>query len=189
LQPVIRRVGPADAQTLAAIGRTTFVEAFGHLYPPADLAAFLAETHTAEQALADLADPQTAAWLAELAGETVGYALAGSCRLPHPEASPADGELKRLYLRPRAQNGGVGARLFETASAWLQRDGPRPIWIGVWSQNDGAQRFYGRYGYEKVGEYGFRVGATIDHEFILRRAAESSSTPAGVTPPNRHDLI
>jgi ribosomal protein S18 acetylase RimI-like enzyme len=39
----------------------------------------------------------------------------------------------------------------------------------VWSENFGAQRFYGRYGFEKVGEYGFRVGNTVDHEFILKR--------------------
>ena len=51
----------------------------------------------------------------------------------------------------------------------LERDGPRTLWIGVWSENLGAQRFYGRYGFEKVGEYLFPVGNTNDHEFILRR--------------------
>jgi diamine N-acetyltransferase len=39
----------------------------------------------------------------------------------------------------------------------------------VWSENLGAQRFYGRYGFDKVGEYGFVVGKTIDREFILKR--------------------
>jgi ribosomal protein S18 acetylase RimI-like enzyme len=46
---------------------------------------------------------------------------------------------------------------------------PPDIWIGVWSENLGAQRFYARRGFEKVGEYGFPVGKTLDHEFILRR--------------------
>jgi ribosomal protein S18 acetylase RimI-like enzyme len=41
--------------------------------------------------------------------------------------------------------------------------------VGVWSQNLGAQRFYRRYGFDKAGEYGFSVGKTVDHEFILRR--------------------
>jgi diamine N-acetyltransferase len=59
--------------------------------------------------------------------------------------------------------------------AWLLAEGPRDIWIGVWSENYRAQRFYERHGFLKVGEYGFPVGGTLDHEFILRRRAESFS--------------
>ncbi|HQP21612.1 MAG TPA: hypothetical protein PLG07_14995, partial [Phenylobacterium sp.] len=53
--------------------------------------------------------------------------------------------------------------------AWLEAPGPRDLWIGVWSENHGAQRFYGRQGFEKVGEYGFKVGSVVDREFILKR--------------------
>jgi len=63
----------------------------------------------------------------------------------------------------------LGGRLMETALAWLERDGPRRLWIGVWSGNLGAQRLYERAGFRKVGEYGFRVGGSTDHEFILSR--------------------
>ncbi len=59
--------------------------------------------------------------------------------------------------------------------AWLQSEGPRDVWIGVWSENHGAQRFYAREGFEKVGEYGFPVGGTVDREFILRRSGASFS--------------
>jgi diamine N-acetyltransferase len=52
---------------------------------------------------------------------------------------------------------------------WLERQGRTPLYVGVWSKNLGAQRFYRRYGFNKVGEYGFPVGKTVDHEFILRR--------------------
>ena len=52
---------------------------------------------------------------------------------------------------------------------WLERDGPRTLWIGVWSENHGAQRFYTRHGFARVGEYQFPVGRVRDHEFILRR--------------------
>jgi len=173
--PILRRATPQDAGTVAALGAATFVETFGHLYPPADLAAFLAQAHGSARTEADLADPAKAIWLAEMAGEAIGYALVGPCDLPHSEVAPCDGELKRLYLLQRAQNGGVGRRLFEAAIAWLQKEGPRTVWIGVWSENHGAQRFYQRHHFERVGEYGFRVGDTVDHEFILRRTAESFS--------------
>ena len=168
---VLRRAGADDAERLAALGAQTFAETFGRLYPPQDLEAFLAEAHGLERARADLADPRKAAWLALVDGEAVGYALAGPCDLPHPEVAPEDGELKRIYLLARAQNGGLGARLFDAALDWLTTDGPRTVWIGVWSENCGAQRFYARRGFDKVGAYGFRVGESVDREFILRRRA------------------
>src|SRR5690242_20220304 len=90
--PAIRRAMLADAEALVAIGRATFAETFGRLYPPEDLAAFLDEAHSLERAQSDLADPRTAVWLAGAGGEVVGYAVAGPCKLPHPEVTPACGE-------------------------------------------------------------------------------------------------
>jgi GNAT superfamily N-acetyltransferase len=170
---VIRRATPADAEALAAIGASTFTETFGHLYPPEDLAAFLAEAYGLARTATDLADPGKAAWLVEAGGQAVGYAQAGPCELPHPEVTPACGELKRFYFLKAWQNRGLGRRLFGEVMDWLLGRGPRDVWIGVWSENRGAQRFYGREGFEMAGEYGFQVGRTVDHEFILRRRAES----------------
>ena len=166
---VIRRARAADATALAALGRATFAAAFGHLYWPADLEAFLDEAHSPERIRRDLADPTCATWLADADGEAVGYALAGPCDLPHPEVTDGCGELKRIYVAPVAQGGGLGARLMAEALAWLERDGPRRLWIGVFSGNLGARRLYERQGFEKVGEYYFQVGAARDREFIMRR--------------------
>lgn len=172
----LRRAGPDDAETVARLGADTFRLTFGHLYAASDLVDFLAASHGSHAVRASLADPAQATWLAEKDGAAIGYALAGPCALPHPEVTAACGELKRLYLRPEAQGSGVGGRLFDAALAWLR---PRTVWIGVWSENFGAQRFYARRGFEKVGEYGFRVGSTVDREFILRRTAESFSKRPG----------
>lgn len=168
-QPLIRRAGSADAAALAAIGAETFTETFGHLYPSADLERFLAEAYSLQRMHADLADPAKASWLVEAEGRVIGFALAGPCALPHPDVTASCGELKRLYLLKSWQNEGLGARLFAQALAWLQRQGRRAVWIGVWSENHGAQRFYSRHGFQKVGEYGFEVGDTVDREYIFKR--------------------
>jgi GNAT superfamily N-acetyltransferase len=165
---VIRRAAPADADALAALGRDTFVETFGGLYQPADLTVFLADAHAPSSYAGWAEDPAYGLWIAEADGRAVGYALAGPCHLPHAAVTPACGELWRLYLRGDAQGGGRGRRLLETALDWLDRPGRR-LWIGVWSENLGAQRLYARYGFEKVGEYEFAVGAARDREFILSR--------------------
>ena len=178
----IRRAVPADAEALSRIGTRTFVDTFGHLYPDADLQAFLRESHSTPVYARYLADPRYALWLLEdddragegRSSEAVGYAVAGPCGLPHAEAAPGDGELKRLYLLPSLHNGGWGGRLFQVALDWLQREGPRTLWISVWSENLGAQRFYARHGFEKAGEYEFPVGTVRDREFMFRRRASAA---------------
>ena len=170
---LIRRATPADAATLSALGAETFVEAFGHLYAPEDLHAFLEESHSPRAYATALSDPAYAAWLAQLDGVPIGYAQAGPARLPHADVRPGDGELKRLYLLRRAQNGGTGRALMDAAMAWLLQDGPRTLWVSVWSENPGAQRFYARYGFGYAGEYAFIVGRQRDREFIYRRPADA----------------
>ena len=165
----IRRADTTDAETLSTLSAATFSATFAHLYPPSDLAAFLAESYAVERSRAQLADPAIATWLMEAGGVAVGYAMAGPCALPHPDVTPECGELKRIYMLPAWQGGGRGSRLLATALAWLEARTRGALWIGVWSQNLGAQRLYERMGFVKVGEYEFKVGGTRDQEFILRR--------------------
>ncbi len=115
-------------------------------------------------------DPARAAWLATLPGEmAIGYIAVGPCKLPVENREPTAGEVQQLYVLAEYHNMRLGSRLMDAGLAWLEAQGRRPLYIGVWSENLGAQRFYGRYGFDKVGEYGFPVGKIVDREFILRR--------------------
>ena len=163
----IRKATPRDAEALRAISRETFVAAFAGLYSPTDLDAFLAYAYAETER--ELADPAVRAWLMEADGLVIGYAVAGPCDLENEAVTPACGELKRLYLLPAWHGGGRGSRLLATALGWLERDGARRIWIGVFSGNLAAQRLYARHGFEKVGEHTFTVGSQVDREFTLRR--------------------
>ncbi|HEX7237820.1 MAG TPA: N-acetyltransferase [Gammaproteobacteria bacterium] len=165
----VRRAGDKDASAIAHLADATFTETFGHLYSREDLASYVASTYTRKACFETLSDPRMAYWLVGAEGEpAVGFALAGYCKLPVEGLEPTAGELRQLYVRSAHQNRRLGARLFEAALEWLDAN-YSPLYIGVWSKNDGAQRFYGRYGFVKVGEYGFPVGKTVDREFILRR--------------------
>ncbi|WP_293907869.1 GNAT family N-acetyltransferase [Phenylobacterium sp.] len=187
-EPVIRRAGPADAETLAELGLRTFAETFRHLYAANDFAAYTAKAYALDRIAADLADPASAMWLVEADGQAIGYALAGPCILPHAEVTPGCGELKRIYFTRDRQGGGIGRRLFGAVMGWLQADGPRAVWIGVWSGNHGALRFYEREGFVKAGEYDFLVGKTIDLEFILRRPAESFAAESSQSTARGHNF-
>jgi ribosomal protein S18 acetylase RimI-like enzyme len=165
----IRRAGPADADAVAHLARQTFTETFGHLYPPEDLAEYLGRCTSASY-LDLIGDPTAGVWVAEAPSSLlVGYAVAASCKLPVENLEPHSGELRQLYVLSSHQKARLGAKLFEATLEWFAAQKRNPLYIGVWSENHGAQRFYSRYGFRKVGEYGFPVGQTVDHEFILKR--------------------
>jgi len=169
----IRRATVDDAAVLSDLASRTFTETFGHLYPAEDLSSFLTDAYDVDKQRIILSHPDYAVWLLEADGVAVGHAAAGPCGLPHADVVKGDGELKRLYVLASHQNGGWGGRLFGEVERWLLKDGPRTLWIGVWSENFGAQRFYERQGFSRVGGYKFAVGKTLDDEFILRRAASA----------------
>lgn len=166
----IRSATVADAAALAELGAATFTETFGHLYPPEDLQAFLTKSHSTEHWVDTLADPNRGAFIVEhRSGRKIGFIGVGACKLPVENLEARAGEIQQLYVLKEFHNLRLGARLMEHGLEWLASHGRTPLYIGVWSENYGAQRFYGRYGFSKVGEYGFPVGKTVDREFILKR--------------------
>ena len=170
---VIRPTRLDDADALGALGRQTFidtfVEGFGIPYPEAELNAFLGASFDPEPTRKKLAETGCAWWVAERAGELLAFANAGPNGLPHPEARPEHMELRRLYVSKAAQGLGLGTKLLTLSLDWMEAHTQGPLWIGVWSGNDKAQRLYAAYGFEKAGEYDYPVGAWRDREFILRR--------------------
>jgi ribosomal protein S18 acetylase RimI-like enzyme len=167
---IIRRATPRDAASLARISESTFTETFGHLYPPEDLAEYLRLNCTPDACLKLIEGTKVGVWLAGAEGaEPIGFVTASSCKLPIENREPGAGEIRQLYVHSSHQNERLGSKLLDVALGWLAEQHFSPLYIGVWSENFGAQRFYGRYGFVKVGEYGFPVGKTIDQEFILKR--------------------
>lgn len=168
MSAIISRAKPDDAAEIADLGRLTFAEAFGHLYPPSDLAAFSDAKYQPGVFRAFIEDHAQVVFKAVRDNAIVGYAHAGPCNLPHADVTPFCGEVKRLYVRRSAQGLGIGNLLLDAALAWLERPG-RTLWIGVWSQNFGAQKLYAGRGFTHAGAYKFVVGATEDDELIFKR--------------------
>ncbi|KAF9098932.1 hypothetical protein BGX29_009940 [Mortierella sp. GBA35] len=168
----LRQAVPADAPVLCELGALTFSDTFGHMYKPQDLQDFINSTYTVEKHLGPLTDPRESFWLLE--DEDTGKALAfgwvGACKLPVENVESDAGEVKRLYVHPEHQGKKLGSLVLDRMMEWLAEKAFSPLYIGVWSENFGAQRLYGRYGFEKVAEYEFEVGNHRDREFILKRA-------------------
>lgn len=164
---ILRPATLADAPALARLGADTFVAAFGHLYRPEDLAAFLAEVHDPEAVAREIAGDECTHRLVEVEGSLVAF-----CKLRYPtkfgEYTDARDpiELGQLYALPGHTGSGIGARLMDWALAHAREHGHDAVLLSVYAENFGAQRFYGRYGFGKIADITFRVGEHIDPEFL-----------------------
>jgi diamine N-acetyltransferase len=166
----LRPAGKADIPALAGLGRESFVDKFGTMYRPQDLAAYLEEAHSQQAVAAELANPLRLYQLAVRAEELVGYCkLSLVCGFPEYARGSRVIELKQLYTDPAATGQGIGAALMEWALAGARGRGADEMQLSVWSGNAGAQRFYARYGFEKIADITFRVGKQIDEEFLFAR--------------------
>jgi ribosomal protein S18 acetylase RimI-like enzyme len=53
------------------------------------------------------------------------------------------------------------------AIAYAHDAGHDAIQLSVYAENHGAQRFYERYGFEKIADITFKVGDHYDPEFLF----------------------
>ncbi|MBX9814442.1 MAG: GCN5 family acetyltransferase [Proteobacteria bacterium SG_bin5] len=164
---MIERGARADeADALSALGKATFVETFGHLYTPENLAAFL-ENHAPERWAAQLADSAYAIRVAEDEGALVAYAKLGPPSLPFsPRGRPI--ELRQLYVLKPWHGTGLAARLMDWTIAEARARGADELYLSVFTDNHRARRFYERYGFRFVQTYAFMVGDHADEDHIMR---------------------
>ena len=165
-----RDATPADAALMARIGPETFMETFGHLYTPENLAAFLTN-HKEENWRTELEDKRYAVRIAEQEGAPVGFAKVGPPSLPASLPFAVEGpvaELKQFYVLGPWQGTGVAQALMEWVLGEARRRGAAELYLSVFIDNHRAQRFYARYGFESVGRYAFMVGTHADEDIIMR---------------------
>ncbi len=164
---VWRDAGPDDAATLAAIGRQTFIETFGHLYTPENLATFL-EIHSEENWRQELSDPRFAVRLGLVGDINVAYVKLGPPSLPF--TPPGDSiELRQFYILKPWHGAGFAPAMMDWALAEARRRGAAEIYLSVFTDNHRARRFYEKQGFEPVGRYDFMVGTHADEDIVMRR--------------------
>lgn len=166
---IIRPASPADARSLAKLGRESFCAAFEHLYDARDLTVFLQQVYSENVVRAEIADP---AMIHRLTQDIAGGPFTGFIKLrdPSPFADHSDAAaplcLGQLYCDPARTGQGIGTALMEWALAEARTRRCDAIQLSVYCDNVRAQRFYQRYGFSKIGDIGFWVGEQRDDEYL-----------------------
>ncbi|HEX8500185.1 MAG TPA: GNAT family N-acetyltransferase [Pyrinomonadaceae bacterium] len=170
LDLTIRRAGPEDAVVLAELGARTFSETFAADNSPEDMAAYLDASFSPARQTAELNDPASTFFIAEVGGLAAGYAMlhAGGPAEGIEGAKPV--ELVRLYVSREWLGRGVGEALMRACVDEARSAGHETIWLGVWERNGRAQAFYRKWNFRAVGEHVFRLGSDPQTDILMERA-------------------
>jgi diamine N-acetyltransferase len=167
----IRFAEPKDAETLARVAWKSFYDAFAD-HPknaPDDLKAYMDEAFAPETIAAELNDQDSIYFVAEIAGETVGYAKLKKNSREHCTSGENPIELCRLYSLNEFIGRGIGRTLMLRCLDFAKENAHDFMWLGVWEYNFRAQKFYEKFGFEKCGEHVFQLGSDPQTDWVLQR--------------------
>lgn len=179
----VRPAHAGDVPTLAAVAAATFGLACPPSMSPSRVEAFIAEVLSPERFADYVADPARHVLLAERAGVALGYAMLVGGEPSDDDVRAAirlrpTVELSKIYVLPQAHGTGAAALLMARALEWARASGANGVWLGVNQQNERAQRFYGKSGFERVGTKRFLVGGVHEDDYVMERSVGGE---AGVT--------
>jgi GNAT superfamily N-acetyltransferase len=142
----VRRARSTDAAAIAAVHVTSWREAYAGRIPDEVLdgmdVAVRAETW--RRILAGEIDGEAGeVWVAELAGDVIGFASAGRCR--DDDAVAGRRELYAVYVLEADYGTGASDMLMDAALG----DDPASLW--VLEDNPRARAFYRRHGFDPDG--------------------------------------
>ena len=166
----IRRAVAGDAGLLSELGARTFSETFAADNSPEDMAAYLASSFNPARQTAELNDPASTFFIAEVGGLAAGYAQLHAGEPAEGIEGPQPVELVRLYVSREWLGRGVGEALMRACLDGARQAGHETIWLGVWERNGRAQAFYRKWDFRAVGEHVFQLGSDPQTDILMERA-------------------
>lgn len=143
----IRQATSDDAKTLAELNghvQQVHVDALPHIFKPAVVSAELIAIYEEW-----LGQDESRFWIAEDAGQSIGYIYALIRRRPDNPFSYARNSIlvDQMSVNPEYYGTGVADQLMQAVKDWASIEGIHRIVLDVWSFNERAKRFYDKQGF------------------------------------------
>lgn len=144
---------------MADLGKRTYLQHFSSVWGVAELQDYLQEHFAPDTLTAQLADTQYRDFLiASIAGQPVGFVKI-NWQEQEPTLGQSGAELERLCIDARFTGRGIGALLLKSSLILAKELNQDELWLRVLAENDGAQRFFRRYGFATIGHVPFNTDA------------------------------
>ncbi len=164
----------ADLAELASVARQTFPLACPPGSAPPDIVAFIDEHLSEDSFRRYLADATRVVLTARDEERILGYVMLIGAEIGDDDVRRAVTprpavELSKMYVLPDRHGAGISAALMHAALHRARDRGAACVWLGVNRENQRAQRFYGKNGFTVVGTKSFRLGTTVESDYVMVR--------------------
>lgn len=133
------------------------------------MARYLKERLSGNRLGAEMNDPGSSFFFAELGGKVIGYMKLNTGNAQTEPMADDSMEVERIYVLRAHQGAGVGQALLDRALAQAREQHMHEMWLGVWEHNPRAIAFYRRNGFEEFGEHVFLLGGDQQRDVLMRR--------------------
>jgi len=171
----VRPARPSDAEDLHRLAALTFPLACTPDTPDEVKTAFV-DRHLSTAAFAGyLADPShTLVVAVDPSGGLVGYTMVvalepGDADVAAVLTRRPTAELSKMYVDPAHHGSGTAGRLMEAAVEAARAAGAAGMWLGVSEENDRANAFYAKHGFEQAGTKRFQIGELWEDDNVRER--------------------
>ena len=156
MELVIRKINIDHLSQLQKIGKTTFAETFTEHNTKEDLDKYLEESFSNEKLTAELTNPHSSFYFAEIENNVVGYLKinfgASQTELKDNEAL----EIERIYVLQAYHGQKIGQLLYNKAIEIAKEHKADYVWLGVWEENHRALQFYKKNGFVQFDTHIFK---------------------------------
>lgn len=164
----IRKINLQDIEKLKAIGKMTFAETFSSGNSEENMTKYLENGFSTAKLRAELTDPNTEFYFAELEGKTIGYLKVNLGQSQTEQIGQNALEIERIYVLKKFHGKKVGQFLFEKAMELAKENNVAYVWLGVWEQNPRAIRFYEKNGFRAFNKHIFKLGNDEQTDIMMK---------------------
>lgn len=167
---IIRDARLDEAAAYTAFAREIFVATYEEGNDPRRLDAHVAGSFSEALQGAELADPARRVLVID--APSGGWGAFASLRVnevPEVVGSVSAIEVERFYVGTHWHGRGVARQLMDAVAESAHAGGFTTLWLGVWTHNLRAIRFYEKMGFVQVGTHPFVFGGEPEDDVVMAR--------------------
>ena len=169
---VVRAASAADASDLAAIGSSSFRDAYAAHSEPDDLEIHLQKHFTVAAVQRAMAAGDSDYLIALVNDLPCGLLRYRQQACPRPGGDDNAIEIQQLYVLAVSQGHGVGRQLVERVMEIARQQNVAGVWLQAWEMADWATGFYRSTGFEEIDKVSFELGETSYIDLLMWQPLE-----------------
>lgn len=164
----IRKTTLHELDQLQQISRRTFSETFSGNNSAENMEKYLEEGLSLEQLTAELNNPNSEFYFAELDNNIIGYLKLNFGQSQTELKDDKALEIERIYVLQEFHGKKVGQLLYEKAIEIAKQKNADYVWLGVWEENPRAIKFYQKNGFVAFDKHLFKLGNEEQTDIMMK---------------------